>query len=59
MTLILAESSYDDGFIVADTLLTVVPSIEFEAPFNGRFHALKAHILSEKVCMALANLPLI
>lgn len=46
MTLILAEVSHDDGFIVADTLLTVVPSKELEGPFNGRFHALKAHILS-------------
>lgn len=40
MTLILAEVSHDDGFIVADTLLTVVSSKNNSGPFNGKFHAL-------------------
>lgn len=55
MTLILAEASLDDGFIVADTLLTVVPSKYNTGPFNGKYHVLKVHILSEKLCIALAG----
>ncbi|MCC2667507.1 MAG: hypothetical protein K0S63_1423 [Gammaproteobacteria bacterium] len=35
MTLILAEASHHDGFIVADTLLTVIPSKYNSGPFNG------------------------
>jgi hypothetical protein len=55
MTLILAEASHHDGFIVADTLLTVIPSKYNSGQFNGKYHALKVHILSEKLCMALAG----
>lgn len=45
MVSICGKTSHDDGFIVEDTLLTVVPSKELEGAFNGKFHALKAHIL--------------
>jgi hypothetical protein len=55
MTLILAEAGLCDGFIVADTLLTVVPSKYNTGPFNGKYHALKVHILSENLCIALAG----
>ncbi|WP_146751419.1 hypothetical protein [Legionella feeleii] len=55
MTLIMAESDKDDGFFVGDTLLTVVPSLEKSGPFNGEYHALKLHILSPKICIALAG----
>lgn len=47
MTLIITEIDSDDGFIVADTLLTVVPSKFNSGPFNGKFYALKTHILTD------------
>ncbi|MBP9726690.1 MAG: hypothetical protein KBD83_04420 [Gammaproteobacteria bacterium] len=57
MSLIIAEVSENDGFYVADTLI----SHQFEdprigpGPFNGKFHALKVHILNENLCIALAG----
>lgn len=54
MSLILAEVSSEFGWFVGDTLLSGLP---YDNPntINGDSHALKIHILNEKVCIALAG----
>jgi len=56
MSLILAEAASDDGFFVADTLLTYkFQPLHAKGPFNGKSHALKVHILNNHFCMAIAG----
>ena len=56
MTLVVACATKDIGFMVADTLL----SSEFElkdrvGPVNGKYHALKVHILDPSTAIAFAG----
>lgn len=56
MTLICGHASDDIGFLVGDTLLTNEFELKgHEGPVNGKFHALKIHILNGRLAVAYAG----
>lgn len=56
MTLICGHATDDIGFLVGDTLLTNEFELKgHEGPVNGKFHALKIHILNGRLAVAYAG----
>ncbi len=56
MSLILAQVSQNFGWFVGDTLLTHgLPRYYSADDINSESHALKIHILNEKICIAMAG----
>lgn len=57
MTLVIAEVSDKDAFVIGDSLLSFVfcPPGSPQGSVNGMYHALKIHILDPKCCVAVAG----